>query len=136
LGIDPILNPSCDDVALRENRGRPHPRTARPHALSPGSTPIATAMRRKGENQMDQKLMLKQMVEFNQTTFDNSFKALAMVQNHMENMTNAFIEKADWMPQESRKALETWMTACKKGSDNFKKYVDESFKKADAYWVG
>ncbi len=85
---------------------------------------------------MDQKHMLKQMVEFNQTAFDNSFKAMVMMQNQMETVTNSFMEKANWIPPESRKAMDTWMTACKNGRENFKKYVDDGFKKLDTYMVG
>lgn len=85
---------------------------------------------------MDQKHMLKQMVEFNQTAFDNSFKAMVMMQNQMETVTNSFMEKANWIPPESRKAMDTWMNACKNGRENFKKYVDDGFKKLDTYLVG
>ena len=84
---------------------------------------------------MDQKVMLKQMVEFNKSTFDNSFKAMVMLQEQTEKMVNTMLGQATWLPEEGKKALKDWVKSYKKGRDAFKKLVDESFKKVEDFFV-
>jgi polyhydroxyalkanoate synthesis regulator phasin len=86
-------------------------------------------------NEMDQKVMLKQMVEFNKSTFDNSFKAMVMLQEQTEKMVNTMLGQATWLPEEGKKALKDWVKSYKKGRDDFKKLVDESFKKVEDFFV-
>ena len=84
---------------------------------------------------MDQKQILKQMIEFNKTTFDNSFSALVMLQEQTEKMVNAFVTQAPWLPEEGKKVLDNWVKAYKKGRDDYKKLVDESFKKVEDFFA-
>ncbi|MFP3867764.1 MAG: hypothetical protein ACLFUU_06345 [Desulfobacteraceae bacterium] len=84
---------------------------------------------------MDQKQMLKQMLDFNKTAFDNTFKAMVMLQEQTENMVNQFLEKATWLPQEGKKAIDEWLKSYKKGCDDYKKLVDDSFKKVEAFFA-
>ena len=84
---------------------------------------------------MDQKVMLKQMVEFNKSTFDNSFKAMVMLQEQTEKMVNTMLGQATWLPEEGKKALKDWVKSYKKCRDAFKKLVDESFKKVEDFFV-
>ena len=84
---------------------------------------------------MDQKVMLKQMVEFNKSTFDNSFKAMVMLQEQTEKMVNTMLGQATWLPEEGKKALKDWVKSYKRGRDDFKKLVDESFKKVEDFFV-
>ncbi len=79
------------------------------------------------------KKMIKQMVEFNKTTFENSFKGIAMFQEQIEKMTKAMVEKATWLPEESKKALDAWAETYKSAYDSFKTAVDDNFKKVDEY---
>jgi len=84
---------------------------------------------------MDQINMLKQMVEFNKTTFDNSFKAMVMLQEQTETMINTMLGQATWLPEEGRKAIKDWVKAYKKGRDEFKKLVEESFEKVEDFFA-
>ncbi len=83
---------------------------------------------------MDQKDFFKQVIDFQKTSFDNSFNAMKMVQEQTEKIANSFIEQATWVPEEGRKALVQWVNAYKKGRDDYKKAVDESFKKVEEYF--
>ncbi len=85
---------------------------------------------------MDQKEILKKMIEFNKTSFDNSFSAMVMIQDQTENMVNTLLDQATWMPAEGRKAINEWVDSYKKGRETFKKTVDDSFKKVEASFGG
>ena len=82
---------------------------------------------------MDQKQIARQMVQFNKTAFDNSFKAMSMVLEQNEKMVNALLEQAV-LPEDGKKAIKEWMTTYKSGCDDFKKVVDESYAKVEAYF--
>ena len=83
---------------------------------------------------MDQKQMAKQMVQFNKTAFDNSFKAMTLVYEQNAKMLEAFMSQAHWLPEEGRKALKEWMESYKTGSQDFKRMVDASYEKVEAYF--
>jgi hypothetical protein len=84
---------------------------------------------------MDQKQVLKQMIEFNKATFDNSFNAMVMLQEQTERAVNMVLEQATWLPEEGKKALTEWVEAYKKGRDEFKKVVGHSFKKVEDFFA-
>jgi hypothetical protein len=84
---------------------------------------------------MDQKEMLKQMVTFNQTTFNNTFSALTLLQEQFEQVAKTVLEQANWLPAEGRHAIENYVESFKTGRDNFKKYVDESYQNVEKYFA-
>jgi division protein CdvB (Snf7/Vps24/ESCRT-III family) len=85
---------------------------------------------------MDQKEVLKKMIEFNKTSFDNSFSAMVMIQEQTEQMVNTLLDQATWIPAEGKKAIGEWVDSYKKGRETFKKAVDDSFTKLDASFGG
>ncbi|MDD3581403.1 MAG: hypothetical protein PHW74_10320 [Desulfobacca sp.] len=84
---------------------------------------------------MDQKQMFKQMLDFNKSAFDNTFNAMVMLQEQTERMVNQFLEKAVWLPQEGKKAVDEWVKSYRKGCEDYKKLVDDSFKKVEAFFT-
>ena len=84
---------------------------------------------------MDQKQILKQMIEFNQATFNNSFQAMVLLQDQFERIAQTAIDQSNWLPAEGRKAIENWVEACKTGRDNFQSYVEDSYKKVEKYFA-
>jgi gamma-glutamyl:cysteine ligase YbdK (ATP-grasp superfamily) len=84
---------------------------------------------------MDQKQILKQMIEFNQTTFNNTFQAMMLLQEQFERVAQTAIDQANWLPAEGRKAIENWVEAYKTGRDQYKSYVDDSYKKVEKYFA-
>lgn len=82
---------------------------------------------------MDQKQAFKQMVEFNKGAFNNAFNAMVMVQDQNETLANTLMNQADWLPEEGRQAVKDWVAAFKKGREEYKKAVDEAFKKVEEY---
>lgn len=78
--------------------------------------------------------LVKQMVDFNKATFDNSFSAMVLMQEQTEKMVSAFLEQATWLPGEGRQVLNEWVASYKKGREEFKKSIDASFQKVETYF--
>jgi polyhydroxyalkanoate synthesis regulator phasin len=83
---------------------------------------------------MDSSKIAKQMIDFQKTTFDNTFNAMVLLQGQAETMANTILDQATWMPEEGRKAISDWVKAYKKGREEFKKVVDENFKKVEDFF--
>lgn len=79
--------------------------------------------------------LAKQMIDFNKATFDNSFSSMVMLQEQTEKMVSSFLDQAAWLPEEGKKALKEWVATYKKGREDYKKMVDEGYKKVDAYFA-
>jgi hypothetical protein len=85
---------------------------------------------------MDQKQLFKQMLDFQKTTFDNSFNAMVMLQEQTEKASVTLLDQATWLPEEGRKAIDEWIAAYKKGREEYKALVDENFKKVEEFFAG
>jgi hypothetical protein len=85
---------------------------------------------------MDQKALFKQVIDFQKATFDNSFKAMATLQEQGEQIVNMFLEQAPWLPQEGKKAVADWINAYRKGREDFRDYVETNFEKVKDYFSG
>lgn len=83
---------------------------------------------------MDQKHLFKQIIEFQKTTFDNSFDALAKLQEHGENIINSSLKQAEWLPEEGKKVIKEWLDAYKKARTEFKNTVDSNFSKVQDFF--
>ena len=83
---------------------------------------------------MDQKQLVKQVLDFNKSTFDNAYNTMVMMQEQSESLGRTTLEQASWLPEEGRKVINDLADAYKKGRDDFKKGVDEAYKKVDQYF--
>jgi polyhydroxyalkanoate synthesis regulator phasin len=83
---------------------------------------------------MDSSKIAKQMIDFQKTTFDNTFNAMVLLQEQAESMSSTILDQATWMPEEGRKAINDWLKAYKKGREDFKKGVDENFKRVEDFF--
>ncbi len=81
---------------------------------------------------MNQQKLTKQILDFNKTTFDNTFNAMVLLQEQTEKVVTSLMEQAPWIPAEGKKAMNEWVDTFKKGRGEFKKVVDESFGKVEA----
>lgn len=78
----------------------------------------------------------KQVIEFQKTTFDNTFNAMVVLQEQAEKMTKAMLEQSPWVPEEGKKAVQEWIGAYKKGREDFKKMVEENFQRVEDFFSG
>jgi hypothetical protein len=83
---------------------------------------------------MQPKDMLKQMIDFNKAAYDNAFKNMNMLQEQMEKVVNQYIDQASGMSDDGKKSAKEWASMYKKGYEDFKKLVDDNFKKMDAFF--
>jgi len=82
---------------------------------------------------MEKQQAFKQMMEFNKAAFDNTFNVMTLLQEQTERMINLSLEQATMLPKEGKKAFTEWLKACTKGSETFKKAVDDSFQKVEVF---
>lgn len=85
---------------------------------------------------MDQKQMLKQMLDFQKATFDNSFQAMTTLQEQGEKMVSTFLDQATWLPGEGKKAINDWINAYQEGRSKFKSAIEDNFAKVEDYFSG
>ncbi len=78
---------------------------------------------------METEKFAKQMIDFQKTTFDNTFTAVTMLQDQAERMFNTMIEQTTWLPEESRRVIDEMVGTYKKGRADFKGAIDENFVK-------
>ena len=83
---------------------------------------------------MNQFSLAKQMLDFNRNTFDNTYGVMCQLQEQSEKMVTSWIEQAEWIPSEGKKAVADMSAMLKKGRDEFKKAVDENFGRVEAYF--
>ena len=84
---------------------------------------------------MDQKQILKQMVEFNQTAFNNAFNAMTLLQGQFERAAKTVLEQANELPAEAREAIENYTETYKSACQTFKQQVDDSYKQVEKFLV-
>ena len=77
----------------------------------------------------------KQVIDLQKTAFDNAFNAMVMLQDQTEKMTSSLLGQVPGLPEEAKKAINEWVKAYKKGREDFKKAVDENFKKAEGFFA-
>ncbi len=86
-------------------------------------------------NLMDQRVT-KQIIYLQKATFDNAFSAMAMLQDQAEKTANMLFESSLWpVPEEGKKMMKEWVQTFKKGREEFKKVLDESFSKMEDFIV-
>ena len=83
---------------------------------------------------MDQKQMVKQVIDFNKATLDNAYNAMSLLQEQAERFGQSTLDQATWLPEEGKKVINDLSAAYKKGRDDFKKGIDEAFKKVEEYF--
>jgi len=84
---------------------------------------------------MDQQTISKEMMNFNKMLFDNSFNAISVIQDQSEKMITAFMDKATWLPAEGEKAITDWISAYKKGRDDFKTATNAKYEEVANYFM-
>ncbi len=83
---------------------------------------------------MQPKHMLKQMIDFNKAAFDNALNTMAMLQGQMESVISTFVDQSTGATEEGKKAAKEWAAIYKKGFEDFKRSVDDNFKKVDSFF--
>lgn len=80
---------------------------------------------------MDQMSLLKQMIQFNKTAFDNAFNAMDMLREQQEKAIESFLEQSSDIPAEGKDAIRTWLLTCKTACNDLKSKIDDSYRQFD-----
>jgi hypothetical protein len=73
----------------------------------------------------------KQMITFQKTLFENSFRAMTTVQDQTEQMMMSFLDKMPWVNEEGKKSIDEQVKYYKKIREDFKKAVDDGYAKME-----
>ena len=84
---------------------------------------------------MDPKQVIKQTLDFYKSTFENTFNAMTMLQEQNQKMVEMYLDQTQGFPEEGKRAIQEWVKAYKKGVQNFKTAMDESFKKVEDFFA-
>jgi hypothetical protein len=84
---------------------------------------------------MDTSKIAKQTIEFYKTTFNNTFNVLMMLQEQTQRLLKLQLDQTSGIPEEGKKVIAEWVKNYKKGCEEFKNAVDESFKRVESFFM-
>jgi hypothetical protein len=76
---------------------------------------------------MEYSQITKQVLDFQKMSFSNWYASVAMLQDQATTAMDMVLDQNTWMPEEGRKAIHSWVSACKQERGRIKSYVDEGF---------
>jgi len=90
---------------------------------------------KSGGKIMDPAKMVKEMVDYYKSSFDNTYNTIVLMQDQMQKMYKMILDQSTGFPEEGKKAINEWTKAYKKGCEDFKSAIDDTFKRADSYFT-
>jgi uncharacterized HAD superfamily protein len=76
----------------------------------------------------------KQMLEFNQTAFNNAFNAMTLLQDQFERASKTMLKQAN-IPAEGLKIMENFAENYKSARQTFKNQIDDGYKQVEKFFV-
>lgn len=76
---------------------------------------------------MEYTKITQQAIDFQKMSISSWQNAMTMVQEQATSAMNMMLGQNTWMPEDGRKAIQSWLGACQEEQERFKDYVDESF---------
>jgi hypothetical protein len=83
---------------------------------------------------VDNKEIMKRMIDLHKTSFENCFSTMVALQNHTEKLMKTLVDHTPGMNNGAREVMDKWTDAYKKGRDDFKKAVDEGYVKVEEFF--
>jgi len=71
--------------------------------------------------------MTKKILDLQKGAFSSWYGVVAAMQDQAVSSMTTVLNQSDWMPDESRRMVLSWVNACKKGRDDVRELVEESF---------
>jgi hypothetical protein len=87
---------------------------------------------RRSNTMIDPKTGGKQVMDLYKTWFDNSYSEMMMLIEQMERMGAMYWGQMVNLPEEIKKGMSEWTKSYKKNCEDFKKVMDDSFKKLES----
>ncbi len=82
---------------------------------------------------MDNKKVMKQMIEMHKTSLKNGLSTMALLQNQAEKLMKTLVDHTPGISDEGKKAIEQWNDVYKKGFEDVKKAVEEGYDKIEEF---
>ncbi len=82
---------------------------------------------------MEYAQITKQMIDLQKMSFLNWYDTVAMLQDQATTAMDMVLDQSAWVPEEGRKAIQSWLSACRQERGRFKSYVDEGFVGLEKY---
>ncbi len=83
---------------------------------------------------MDNKEIVKQMIDFHKTTFKNCYSTMATIHDQAQKLFKTFVDKTPGISDENKKIIDQWNDIYEKGLDDFKKSIDEGYVKVEEFF--
>jgi hypothetical protein len=77
----------------------------------------------------------RQMIDFQKTTFDNTYNTIVKIQDQAEKMTYDALGQLPWVPEEGKKALDQSVKMFKNAREDYKKVVNDGFAKMEELFI-
>ena len=84
---------------------------------------------------MEQNVFLKSVVEFNKSSFDNTYDALVKGQEQTEAMINTMFDTGYRFSKETKTAMDQWAKVFQKGREDFKEMVNMGFQSVEKFFT-
>ncbi|MDQ5986417.1 MAG: hypothetical protein CSYNP_02141 [Syntrophus sp. SKADARSKE-3] len=84
---------------------------------------------------MEPENVTKQMIDFQKTALDNTFRTMSIFQEQTERMMGMVLDQSSWIPPEGKNAIQTYVKAYKKGQADLKASADDGFAKLEGFFT-
>lgn len=85
--------------------------------------------KRKRSSNMETARFAKQTLVFQKTLFENTFNAMAMIQDQTEIIVSSYLDQLPWISEDAKKSLQNSVDLAKKSRTEFKKAVEDGYRK-------
>ena len=82
---------------------------------------------------MDQKELMKQLVEFNKTSFNNTYNTMIMLQEQAERMASTLINHPTLLTDDGKKTIKEWVKMFRTQREEYQDTVNDNFKKIEDF---
>jgi hypothetical protein len=72
---------------------------------------------------------VKQIIDFQKTTFDNTYNAIVQIQDQAEKLVHDVMGQMPWIPEEGKKAFDDSIKMFKNAREDYQKMVNDGFVK-------
>lgn len=83
---------------------------------------------------MDNKNILKKMIDFHKASFENYFSTMAALQDQTEKVWETFLNQTPGITEDNKKIMKQWADAYRHNREEFKKAIDNGYAKAEAFF--
>jgi hypothetical protein len=75
---------------------------------------------------MEYTQLATQMIDFQKMSFSNWYGAVSILQDQTTSAMKMVLQQNTWLPEEGRKAVQSWIDTYRQERGRFKSYVDEA----------